>query len=100
MAAGPSFPAASATLSWMLPEPARVTPVQFRAVPDTEPLTSVQVAPPSAEPRSFSPAARGASSEPVTVCAAVLVTKSPSTALSAEISRDESVVVGAAVSSV
>ena len=97
---GPSLPARSVTFSSMLLAPERVAPVQLTAVPDTEPVTSAQVAPPSTEPRSRSPAASGALSAPVIVCAATFVTKSPSTPVSAEMSSPETPVVGAAASTV
>ena len=72
----PSLPAASLTLSLSVLLPASVTPDQARLVPLTALLRSVQVAPLSSEPKTFSPAASGALRLPVMICEAAVVMKS------------------------
>ena len=74
--ATPSLPAASTTFSCSVSLPDRTTPSHDRVVPATLAVMSLQVAPLSSEPYTMSPAASGADSVALTVCAAVLVIRS------------------------
>ncbi len=82
------------TLSELLP-PLSVALVRLQIVLPWAAVAVDQVDPPSVDTRTDSPAARGADSEPLTVCDAVLVMKSVMLLpVSLEMATDEMVVVG------
>ena len=94
------MPAASRTLKLMVLLPARVAPVQLRLVPLVLAVMSVQVAPPSTEPKSWSPVCNAALRLAVMVWPAVWVMKSLALLpLSLLMRTAETVVSGAVVSS-
>ena len=72
----PVFPARSVTLKTILLLPDNVAPLQLIAVPLTIDVISLQVIPPSTEPKRVSPVDNAADNVALIVCAAVLVIKS------------------------
>ena len=94
------MPAASLVFSISVLLPASVAPSQASVVPETLAVMSTQVAPPSSEPRTRSPAASGAFKVAPIVWSAVFVMKSVALApLSFDRWMPEKATVGAVTSS-